>query len=135
MTARSLLAVTAVIVLSGCAGDADRVPRSQQLWKPKGDTVSCINLRQIRSTNVIDDRTIHFVVNNRRMFRNELPNRCPGLGFNRAFSHNSRSSQLCSMNLITVIQGGAAPQGATCSLGRFQPMIPVPPATPVPPSG
>jgi hypothetical protein len=125
-----ILAATAMLALAGCATDSSSTPRSQQLWTPQGEPVNCITLSQIRSTNVIDDRTIHFVMNGRdRMFRNELPFACSGLGFNRAFKHNSRTSQLCSVDTITVIQSGR--RGPTCGLGRFQPMVPVPAATPV----
>lgn len=125
----TLLALSAATaLLFGCASDDNRTPRSQQLWTPQGEPVSCINRNQIRSTHVIDDRTINFVINNRRMFRNELRNSCPGLGFSRSFKINSRTSQLCSMDSITVIQGGR--RGATCGLGRFQPMVPVEAATP-----
>jgi hypothetical protein len=138
---RHIILLAATAALTACASDADRVPQSQRTWTPQGEPVSCINLRTVRSTNVPDDRTINFVINNNRMFRNDLPMACPGLGFNRAFKHNSRSGQLCSANTITVIQSGAgAPRGATCGLGRFQPMVPtdtLPPAgmtNPPPPS-
>jgi hypothetical protein len=77
------------------------------------------------------DRTIHFAMNGRdRMFRNELPFACTGLGFSRSFAHNSRTSQLCRVDTITVIQGGS--RGMTCALGQFQPMVPVEQATPLP---
>lgn len=111
------------LALAGCATDPDRVPQSQRTWTPQGEPVSCITTRTIRSTHVVDDQTINFVISNNRMFRNELPVRCSGLGFNRAFKHNSRSGQLCSANTITVVQGGNM-RGPTCGLGRFQPMVP-----------
>jgi hypothetical protein len=138
---RHIILLAAAATLTACASDPDRVPQSQRTWTPQGEPVSCINLRTVRSTNVPDDRTINFVINNNRMFRNDLPMACPGLGFNRAFKHNSRSGQLCSANTITVIQPGAGGQrGPTCGLGRFQPMVPtdtLPPAgmtNPPPPS-
>ena len=114
----------ALLILAGCATDSDRVPSAQQRWTPQGDPVNCVTVRSIRSTSVIDDRTIHFVMNGRdRMFRNELPFACTGLGFSRSFAHNSRTSQLCRVDTITVIQGGN--RGMTCALGQFQPMVPV----------
>jgi len=120
----------ALLILASCATDADRVPSAQQRWTPQGDPVNCVTIRNIRSTSVIDDRTIHFVVNGRdRMFRNELPFTCTGLGFSRSFAHNSRTSQLCRVDTITVIQGGN--RGMTCALGQFQPMVPVEQATPL----
>jgi hypothetical protein len=119
-----------LLMLTSCATDSDRVPSAQQRWTPQGDPVNCITIRNIRSTSVIDDRTIHFIMNGRdRMFRNELPFACTGLGFSRSFAHNSRTPQLCRVDTITVIQGGS--RGMTCALGQFQPMVPVPAATPV----
>ncbi len=127
-----VLAGLAAATLAGCATGSGQTPRSQQRWTPQGEAVSCITTSQIRSTHVVDDRTINFVMSGRnRMFRNDLPFACPGLSFNRAFQYNSRTAQLCSVDTITVIQAGR--RGPTCGLGRFQPMVPVEaPATPVP---
>jgi hypothetical protein len=130
-TKMMLLGLVAIAALAGCATDSSTTPRSQQLWTPQGDPVNCITTNQIRSTHVVDDRTINFVMSGRsRMFRNELPFACSGLSFNRTFKHNSRTGQLCSVDTITVIQSGRT--GATCGLGRFQPMVPVEAATPLP---
>ena len=130
---RSLIRLLPLLALAGCATDSERTPSSQQRWTPQGEAVNCITLTQIRSTHVVDDRTINFVMTGRdRMFRNELPFACSGLGFNRAFRHNSRTTQLCSVNTITVIESGHR-DGLSCGLGRFQPMVPVAAAaTPVP---
>jgi hypothetical protein len=133
MMRQALVLVSALVVLAGCASDPDRVPPSQQRWMAQGEPVTCINISQIRRSNVVDDRTIEFVMNGRnRMFRNELPMRCTGLGFNRGFTHNGRSGQLCSMNTITVLETNRR-AGAVCGLGRFQPMVPVPPPLAPPP--
>lgn len=120
-----LFLVAAATTLNACASDPDRIAPSQRAWTPQGETVSCITTRNIRSSHVIDDSTINFVMNSRTMFRNELPIACPGLSFNRAFNYNSRSSQLCSVDIITVIRSDTGPAGPTCGLGRFQPMVPV----------
>lgn len=141
MRLKIILIAASLTAVSGCASDPDRVPSSQRTWTPQGESVSCITTRNIRSMHVLDDHTIDFMTSNTRMFRNELPMRCPGLSFNRAVKHNSRTTQLCSVNTITVLQGGGAPRGATCGLGRFQPMVrtdtlpaAVPASTPVPPA-
>ncbi|HPU16819.1 MAG TPA: hypothetical protein PK808_12085, partial [Polymorphobacter sp.] len=55
-----------------------------------------------------------------------LPRACQGLGRNRGFSHNSRTTQLCAVNSITVVQqGGNRMASPSCALGQFQPMKPV----------
>jgi hypothetical protein len=119
------------LLLGSCASNDDRVPPAQQRWVAAGEPVTCININQLRRTSVIDDQTIDFIMSGRdRVFRNNLPVRCSGLGFNRGFTHNARAGQLCSMNTITVLEPGRG-TGAVCPLGRFQPMVRVPaPATP-----
>lgn len=90
-----------------------------------GPAVNCIYLRNIRGTQVIDDKTIDFHMVGNKVFRNTLPNRCPQLGFQRAFAYQTSISQLCSVDLITVIvQGGGPMMGATCGLGKFTPIEP-----------
>lgn len=126
-----LLALAASGLLVATVASAQSVPRSQQLWTADGAPVNCISLQSIRSTHVVDDRTINFVISNNRMFANTLPRACSGLGMNRAFSHNSRTTQLCSVNTITVVRsGGNRSTGPGCGLGQFQPMKPVAPAAP-----
>ncbi len=128
---RKLFALCGASLLAATGAAAQSTPRSQQRWTPDGPPVNCISLQSIRSTHVVDDRTINFVVSNTRMFTNTLPRACAGLGMNRAFSHNSRTTQLCAVNSITVVRpGGNRNPGPSCGLGPFQPMKPVP-ATPV----
>jgi len=116
--------LASLVLASGVS--AQSAPRSQQRWVADGAPVNCISLQSIRSTHVVDDTTINFVTSNTRMFTNTLPRACPRLGLNRAFSHNSRTTQLCAVNMITVVQsGGNRVTGPACGLGQFQPMKPV----------
>jgi hypothetical protein len=118
-----LAALAALAMLCSCASDDNRTPRAEQRRVSDGPAVSCINRQQIRSTSVPDGRTINFEMTSRRIFSNTLPAICPGLGNSRAFKMNTRTSQLCSSNTITVINIGGGARGATCPLGRFQPMV------------
>jgi hypothetical protein len=88
-----------------------------------GAAASCIPLSQIQESRVRDDWTIDFHVGGDRWYRNTLPYRCNGLGFERAFSYATSLSQLCSTDIITVISSGAGggPRGS-CGLGQFQPV-------------
>lgn len=106
-------------------------PRTAAEMVPAGEPVSCVQTSQIRSTRVIDDRTIDFTMRGGQVYRNTLPNRCPGLGFERAFSYQTSINQLCNVNIITVVQqGGGPPRGASCGLGMFQPVQPAPAPAP-----
>lgn len=89
-----------------------------------GEPVSCIPLQSIRESQVRDDWTIDFRTNGGRWYRNTLPNRCNSLGFERAFSYSTSLTQLCNVDIITVISnGGGGPiNRGSCGLGQFTPV-------------
>ena len=90
---------------------------------PAGEAVDCIQASSIRSTLVRSDKVIDFVVAGGKVYRNELPYSCPSLGFEQRFLHKTSMNEYCSVDTITVLQGGSAMmQGATCGLGKFQPV-------------
>lgn len=136
--------VAAMFALSSCAprpvvgndGHASTIPAAT----PTGPAVSCVQLGQIRESRVRDDWTIDFRTGTNRWYRNTLPNRCNGLGFERTFSYATSISQLCNVDIITVFangggapvfasngaiigsQGGAGGPRGSCGLGMFQPV-------------
>ena len=56
------------------------------------------------------------------VLKNTLPHSCPSLGFEKAFTYATSLSQLCSVDIISVIQQGGGPRiGASCGLGTFVP--------------
>jgi len=88
-----------------------------------GAAQGCVQLQNIRETKVVDDRTIDFILRDGKVLRNNLPNSCPQLGFERAFSYRTSITQLCSVDIITVIQqSGGIRTGASCGLGQFTPI-------------
>ncbi|WP_242122925.1 hypothetical protein [Sphingobium sp. Sx8-8] len=90
---------------------------------PSGKPVDCVQIVSIRTTNVRDDRTIDFIMNGNKVYRNFLPNSCPSLGFEKRFMYQTSLSQLCSVDIITVLyQAGGLQRGPSCGLGKFQPM-------------
>jgi hypothetical protein len=108
------------------------VPATPALAKEKkpdtlvaaGEPVDCIMPSRLRSTHVRDDRTIDFEMMGGDIYRNALPYSCPGLGFEEKFSYKLSTSQLCSVDIIHVLQsfGGGLSEGASCGLGKFQKM-------------
>jgi hypothetical protein len=97
-------------------------PEQEARIKPDGKAVDCIPLHVIRSTRVRDDRTIDFYTNGNKVYRNTLPNSCPQLGFEEKFSYKTSLSQLCSVDIITVLHSPPLMSGASCGLGKFQPI-------------
>ena len=73
-----------------------------------------------------DDRTIDFYMDGRKVYRNTLPNSCPQLGFEEKFSYSTSLSELCSVDIITVLHSPPVMRGASCGLGEFQPITGAP---------
>jgi len=92
--------------------------------RPTGKVVRCIAISQIRESRVRSDQIIDFRVGGRQWYRNTLPQKCPSLGFEQRFSYRTSLSQLCSVDIISVLQdfGGRLSEGASCGLGPFQPV-------------
>lgn len=118
-----------LLALAGCTdagmgplpGRAERVPAARVVGRPE----ACIPLSQIGETRVRDGRTIDFIAGpGRRAWRNTLPYDCQGLAREKAFSFNTSISQLCSTDIIRVIEnvGPAPTPGAACGLGQFVPI-------------
>ncbi len=89
-----------------------------------GEPISCIMPSRVRSTDVLDDQTIDFKMNNGDIYRNTLPYKCPTLGFEEKFSYKLSTSQLCSVDIIYVLHnyGWGLTEGPGCGLGKFQKM-------------
>ena len=117
---RKIVLASMLLTSATMAGARDRnaVPEAT----PIGDAVSCINLRNIQSTRVNGDSTIDFYMSGGKVFRNTLPNSCPSLGFEERFLYKTSLSQLCSVDIITVLQSPGLSQGPSCGLGKFQPV-------------
>lgn len=125
MTKRLLMSLltVAALPLGACTAEVDR---EQQVRAPAvqvlGAAVNCVQTSRVRDTVVHDDYTIDFRMLGGEVYRNTLPGRCPGLGFEERFAYQTTTGQLCSVDTITVLQSGGAPRGPTCGLGQFVPV-------------
>lgn len=116
-----LLAATALCLAAtpGMARDRGAVPAA----RPAGKSVTCVPIPQIRSSHVRSDQVIDFEMRGGKVYRNTLPQSCPRLGFEQRFSYTTPLSQLCSSDIIYVLQQTPSLQrGAGCGLGQFQPV-------------
>lgn len=127
MTARHILMIGfAPLALAACS-QQDRptdAPAVSPAAAAIGPAENCISLAQIRSTRIRDDYTIDFMGPGDKVWRNSLPGRCSGLKSADAFSYATSLTQLCSTDIIRVLDrvGGTPQPGASCGLGQFQPV-------------
>ncbi|HEU4651983.1 MAG TPA: hypothetical protein VFS49_11280 [Croceibacterium sp.] len=132
---RSLVLAAAIAPL--CVACTDESPETTSAGQSRapavevlGEPVNCILVSRIRNTRVHDDFTIDFVMTGGDIYRNTLPHRCPQLGFEERFGYEASTGNLCAIDMISVIQSGAAGHGPRCQLGQFVPVRYVEPDTP-----
>lgn len=122
MRTATIAAAVAILALAPGAARGDKVPEAA----PAGEPVSCVSLRQIRDTRVHSDTVIDFRMRSGgQVYRNTLPMACPQLGTEKRILYKTSGSELCDVDTITVLVGTGMDHGASCGLGKFQPVTPV----------
>jgi hypothetical protein len=87
-----------------------------------GVPVSCVNLRQMRTTRIIDETAVIYEESRSRWFVNfPQGGNCPNMTRDRAIATRTPSNQLCSGDLIRVFDQQTPIQYGSCSLGKFVP--------------
>jgi uncharacterized protein DUF6491 len=118
-----LLGLGAAAALGACAPgptqrqEADR--RALAEARVVGEPVDCIDIVRIDHSRVRDDRTVDFYMRGREVYRNRLPDECPGLAFEDGFAYRTSLPRLCWVDTITV-RSGSGIGGPACALGKFQ---------------
>jgi hypothetical protein len=117
-----LFIIPAIALFSGGGAVALSSKNAPEPVRTVGEPKNCVTISQIRSTKVIDSRTIDFHMAGGKTYRNTLPQSCPGLKFEDRFSYRTSLNQLCSVDIVRVLhnQGGQLHEGAGCGLGKFQ---------------
>ena len=87
------------------------------------ESLRCLSLTRIDHTEVIDNRTIAFFMLNGDIYINRLDQACRNLDRGRPFSYRTSTSQLCSVDVITLLENFGAGLNPTisCGLGVFEP--------------
>jgi hypothetical protein len=130
MMKKALIMLSALGIATGgvvYAKEARPAPEVRPVGAPK----SCVQISQIRSTNIIDSSTIDFKMAGGKTYRNALPHSCPGLRRQDAFSYRTSTSQLCNVDIIRPVENyaGSLHEGVGCGLGEFQQIERVTPAS------
>jgi hypothetical protein len=88
------------------------------------DSEHCVRIIDIDKIDIVDADTLVFRMRGGKVYRNELPHRCPGLRAKDTLMYRSSGGRLCSVDVVTVLENwgfGFAP-GASCGLGMFEPI-------------
>ena len=125
-----LLILTALFTLSVSFADEDNKDKNKakvskekaeflERYEPTGKILRCVNLTQIRDTDILDDQNIAFIMSHKKAYVNELPRRCPRLEMEDAFGYQLSTSRLCNMDMISVINRNGGGVYNRCGLGKF----------------
>lgn len=124
----ALIGVAALLGAAAISQTGDRVVerdlKIMDQWlgdKQAGKPVSCIPLRQIRSTYYVGGRTILYKVSNSLVYRNDPPGGCPGLNSNLALETRNPTGMLCSGEIAQVKDYSQGYSPGSCALGQFVP--------------
>ena len=105
---------------TGRTADSRRDLAELAAFRAVGEPRSCIQISRIRQSRVLSDKVIDFELRGGGRLRNTLPISCPRLGFEERFTYRTTIGQLCSGDIITVLQEPGLSAGPSCGLGQFQ---------------
>ncbi|MBV1900139.1 MAG: hypothetical protein KUG56_00555 [Kordiimonadaceae bacterium] len=91
----------------------------EKKYQATGTAKKCVSLRFLRDSNVIDNQTIFFEGPGKKAYLNRLPRACSRLAAEKRFSYRTSLSQLCSTDVITVLDSFGRSWGR-CGLGEFE---------------
>ncbi len=126
MFVRILVLFAALFFSSAVSAEDEKLTRSEkrladimEKYEKNGETRSCVNLRRLRESRVIDDKTIFFRGIGKVGYLNHLNGRCVGLAREERFSYSTTINNLCRGEILTVLDTFGRPWGS-CGLGDFE---------------
>lgn len=122
---RKLTGLAALLAIAGAA-QAARLSPDEQLAKAvdgrvAGEPVKCIPLRSIRSTQVIDRTAIVYTGQGRTIYVNRPTSGLPFLRDDRILVTDTRSSELCNIDIVKLMDPGSKMISGSVGLGDFVP--------------
>ncbi|NVJ99820.1 MAG: hypothetical protein HWE25_16835 [Alphaproteobacteria bacterium] len=119
--------ITAISLSTGAVSDEEdkmtrgekRLAKIMEDYKPTGETKSCVSLRFLRDSRIIDDKTIFFKGVGKRAYMNKMSHQCNGLEREERFMYSTSIAQLCRNEIITVLDSFGR-QWGSCGLGDFE---------------
>jgi hypothetical protein len=86
-----------------------------------GKPVSCVRLRDVRSTQIVDESAIIYKLNNKRWLVNFPAGGCASLRPDRTLVTSTPSTSLCRGDIARVIDPPTPIEYGSCGLGDFVP--------------
>ncbi len=122
-----ILPAACLLALAGLASAAGQQSTTQEITQQESKAdrpVHCVDLIRIDHTDILDSKHMLFTMIDKRQYLNTLPVGCPGLRPNDPYLTRTTLTELCDLDIITVLHptGVGFMQGPSCGLGMFQPV-------------
>jgi len=120
-----LMAGAALLAGGAAQAATDRSPGAQlaraTAGRVAGAPVDCITLRDIRSSRIIDRTAIVYEMNGGRVYVNHPESGASSLDSNDILVTDTHSPQLCSIDIVRLIDNGSHFPSGSIGLGKFVP--------------
>lgn len=137
MFLRVFILLAIMVLSSAVSADDEKLSRGEKRladimakYEKTGEIKQCVNLRRLRESKVIDDRTIFFRGIGKTGYLNKLNGRCIGLVREERFSYSTTINQLCRGEILTVLDNFGRSWGS-CAIGEFEELTKKPTSNPV----
>lgn len=120
-TAAALLAVSPALAQDDRAARAQSDLAKALEGRTAGDPVKCLNLRDIRSTKIIDRTAIIYETAGGVIYVNTLRGGASSLDKWDVLVTDTHSSQLCSIDIVKLYDNGSRMSTGFVNLGEFVP--------------
>lgn len=121
-------AIATALLLTGAAAPAAKKDRSPDAelaraieGRVQGEPVNCLYQRDIRSTRIIDGKAIIYETNNRTLYVNTPQTGAQSLRWSTVLVTDTRTSQLCSIDVVYLYDNASRMQQGFVGLGKFVP--------------
>jgi len=123
MSARPGLLLAAGLAAAAPAATHDRDPLREFAGRVAGKPQSCLDSSRSGNLQALDERTLIYRESGRRIWRNDLPDACPGLSDDSILVIRLYGSGPCQGDLFHAVERGSGIPGPSCRLGSFVPYV------------
>ncbi len=122
----ALTLATALMAIPAAAGAAERKTPEQKLahaleGRVAGAPVDCIQMREIRSSRIFDRTAILYEMNNGTFYLNRPKAGASSLRWSQILVTKTHGSQLCSIDVIRLVDSASQVQMGFVGLDKFIP--------------
>jgi len=110
---------------TGAHAARDLVRQVLSKYERTGETVDCIQIRNIRDTRPLSDYVMFVRATGGAFYINEFQDRCFNLGREQRYVHRTTVPRLCKGDTIQVLDSSGS-RGSTCVIGAFDELVEIP---------